>query len=157
MVCSHSSCIISLHAALLLEKKEYPHFGLCMWMQWKSAQLQDGQAVWPLQCQSQSFWNLKSFARCNKLPLMSCWLPLQTCDVEDQNTDEVPGFAEITSYKSTYMKRGASSSLSVIHVLSECFPLRNFSRLSEKSHTRVCGGWCLHKVNINIPLRKREL
>lgn len=147
--------MISLHAALLLEKKKsIPILVFACECNENLHQLQNGQAAWPLHCQSQSFWNLKSFARCNKPPLTSCCLPLQTCDAEDQNTDELPGLAKITSHKSTYVKRCASSSLSVTHALGVCFPLGSFSRLSEKSHTRVCGGWCLHKVSISIPLRR---
>lgn len=156
MVCSHSY-MMSLHAALLLEKKDYPHSGLCTRMQWKSAPVTKWPGIMaPSVPETRVSGTWRVLQDVKKPPLTSCQLPLQTCDADDQNTDEFPGFAEITSYKFTYMKRHkpfpvCDSSLGV------CFPLRSFSRLSEKSCTRVCGGWCLHKVNISIPLRKGEL
>lgn len=112
MLYSHSSCMISLHAVLLFDNKEYPHSGLCMWMQWKSAPATKWPGSVAPPVPEPEFWNQKSFARYNKPPLTSFWLTLQTWDAENQNTDELPSFAEITSYKSIYMKRCARSSLS---------------------------------------------
>lgn len=103
-----------------------------------------------------SFWNLKSFARCKKPPLTSCWLPLQTCDADDQNTDEFPGFAEITSYKSTYMKRCTSSSLFVTHRFVYAFHLGVSAGYWKNPVPGCVGGGASTKLVSAFPLEEES-
>lgn len=156
MVCSHS-CMMSLHAALLLEKKDYPHSGLCMRMQWKSAPVTKWSGIMAPSVPETEFLEPEEFCKMSKTTINILLIAFTDlwCRWSKRLMNSL---ALLKSHHINSLTWRDIQVLPCLWLITWCIlSTREFQQDAGKSCTRVCGGWCLHKVNISIPLRRGEL